>query len=383
MASLIVVSSLFQFALAARLSLLRRIFTPVVAGTVIMLIAATVMPIVFDSLTDVPEGTSRAAAPVASAATLAVVAGLVLRAPPALRLWSPVIGIVVGCAVSAPFGLFDVQAILNAQWVGAPFRSWPGFDVTPGVEFWALLPAFVVVTLVGAIETIGDGVAIQRVSQRRPRATDFRVVQGALNADGVGNLLSGILGTLPNTTYSSSISLAEVTGIGARRVGIIIGAIFVVLAFFPKVAALLIAIPPPVVAAYITVLLGLLFVQGMKIIIQDGVDHRKAAVAGLAFWIGVGFQNQWIFPDLLGEGIPERAARERDDFRRSRRGHHDGVHGADRPTAQTSQCGIGRRGPAEVEQVPPGVRVESSVGLRFDGPSAPGGRGNPDQPIVG
>ena len=76
-----------------------------------------------------------------------------------------------------------------------------------------------------------------------------------------------------------------------------------VLAFFPKVTALLIAIPPPVAAAYITVLLGLLFVQGMKIIIQDGVDHRKAAVAGLAFWIGVGFQNQWIFPDLLGEGF--------------------------------------------------------------------------------
>ena len=129
------------------------------------------------------------------------------------------------------------------------------------------------------------------------------MVQGALNADGVGNFLSGILGTLPNTTYSSSISLAEVTGIGARRVGVIIGAIFVVVAFFPKVAALLIAIPPPVAAAYLTVLLGLLFVQGMKIIIQDGVDHRKAAVAGLAFWIGVGFQNKWIFPDLLGDGF--------------------------------------------------------------------------------
>ena len=303
MASLIVVSSVFQFALAARLSLLRRIFTPVVAGTVIMLIAATVMPIMFGSLTDVPDGTSSAAAPAVALATIVVVAALVLRAPPALRLWSPVIGIAVGCAVSAPFGLFDLQPILDADWVGVPFASWPGFDVTPDVEFWALLPAFVVVTLVGAIETIGDGVAIQRVSQRRPKATDFRVVQGALNADGVGNLLSGLLGTLPNTTYSSSISLAEVTGIGARRVGMIIGAIFVVLAFFPKVAALLIAIPPPVAAAYITVLLGLLFVQGMKIIIQDGVDHRKAAVAGLAFWIGVGFQNQWIFPDLLGDGF--------------------------------------------------------------------------------
>ncbi len=57
MASLVVVSALIQFALAARLSVLRRVFTPVVSGTVIMLIAATVMPIVFDMLGSAPEGT--------------------------------------------------------------------------------------------------------------------------------------------------------------------------------------------------------------------------------------------------------------------------------------------------------------------------------------
>ena len=104
--------------------------------------------------------------------------------------------------------------------------------------------------------------AIQRVSRREPKATDFRVVQGALNTDGLGILLSGIAGTLPNTTYSSSISLAEVTGIAARRVGIAIGVVFMVVAFFPKAAALVIAIPGPVAAAYVTILIGLLFVQG-------------------------------------------------------------------------------------------------------------------------
>ena len=303
MAGLIVISSLFQFVLASRLSLLRRIFTPVVSGTVIMLIAATVMPVLFDTLTAVPEGTSGAAAPVSAGVTILVVTGMVLRAPPAWRLWSPIIGIAVGSIAGAPFGLYDVDQVLDTSWVGAPVGSWPGIDVTPGQEFWALLPAFVVVTIVGAIETVGDGVAIQRVSQRRPRATDFRVVQGALNADGMGNLLSGLGGTLPNTTYSSSIALAEVTGISARRVGVIIGAVFVVVAFFPKFAALLIAIPAPVAAAYITVLIGMLFVQGMKIVIQDGVDHRKAVVAGVSFWLGTGFQNGWIFSDMLGDGF--------------------------------------------------------------------------------
>ena len=303
LASLVVLSSLFQFVLAARLSLLRRIFTPVVTGTVIMLIAVTVTPVIFGSLTDVPEGTGQAAAPLAAGVTLLVVVGMVLRGPPSLRLWSPIVGIAAGVAVSVPFGLYDVGAVAEAAWVGVPLGDWPGIDLTPGPEFWALLPAFVVVTLVGAIETIGDGVAIQRVSRRRPRATDFRVVQGALNADGMGNLLSGLGGTLPNTTYSTSISLAEVTGIGARRVGIAIGAVIFALAFFPKFAALLVAIPAPVAAAYILVLIGLLFIQGMRIVIQDGVDHRKAVVAGMAFWLGAGFQNGMIFPEVLGDGF--------------------------------------------------------------------------------
>ena len=303
LASLVVISSLFQFLLAARLSLLRRIFTPTVTGTVIMLIAVTVAPVLYDSLYNVPEGTDSVAAPLAAGVTLAVVVVMVLRAPPSLRLWSPIAGIAAGCAVGAPFGLYDVGAVADAAWFGVPFRDWPGFNLVPGTEFWALLPAFIVVTLVGAIETIGDGVAIQRISRRRPRATDFRVVQGALNADGMGNLLSGLSATLPNTTYSTSISLAEVTGIGARRVGVIIGVIIFALAFFPKFAALLIAIPAPVAAAYILVLIALLFVQGMKIVIQDGIDHRKATVAGVAFWIGVGFQNGWVFPDLLGDGF--------------------------------------------------------------------------------
>ena len=310
---------------------MRRIFTPVVSGTVIMLIPVTVMPIVFDTLKDVPDGASPAAAPAVAIVTLGIIAALVLRAPAAWRLWSPVIGIVAGCSVGAFFGLYDVQHVLEAPWVGVPLSGWPGLDLTPGVEFWALLPAFIVVTLVGAIETIGDGVAIQRVSRRRPRATDFRVVQGALNSDGVGNLLSGIAGTLPNTTYSTSISLAEVTGIAARRVGVAIGVIFLALAFFPKFTALLVAIPGPVAGAYFIVLLGLLFVQGMKIIVQEGVDYRKATVVGLSFWIGVGFQNQLVFPELLGDGVHGRVARQRHDVRRFGGDHTHGVHGANEP----------------------------------------------------
>ena len=301
LATLIVASALFQFLLAARLSLLRRIITPVVSGTVIALIAVTIVPIVFDMLDDLPAGTSPAAAPTCAAVTVGAIAALALRATGTWRLWAPMIGIGVGCVVAALFGVYDTERVAAAAWIGMPTNAWPGFDLQFDARFWVLLPAFVFVTLVGAIETIGDSVAIQRVSWRAPRATDFRTVQGAVNADGVGNLLSGLAGTMPNTTYSSSLPLAELTGVGARNVGVAIGLIFIGLAFLPKVTALLLAIPGPVVAAYLLVLLALLFIQGMKLVVHDGVDYRKSMIAGLAFWIGLGFQNRLIFAEQLGE----------------------------------------------------------------------------------
>ena len=301
LATLVTASALFQFVLSGRLSWLRRIITPTVAGTVVMLIAVTVMPIIFDTLVDVPDGTDAAAAPVSAAATMLVIVVLTLRASGVLRLWVPVIGLVTGCVVSSFFGLYDVQRIVEADWLGLPTSGWPGLDLGFGPTFWALLPAFVFVTLVGAIETVGDSMAIQKVAWRRPRATDFRVVQGAVAADGTGNLLSGLAGTVPNTTYSTSVAIAELTGVAARSVGVWIGVLFVAAAFLPKIAAALLAIPGPVAAAYITVLLALLFVLGMRMVVQDGVDYRKALIVGVSFWIGAGFQSQAIFADRLGE----------------------------------------------------------------------------------
>ena len=135
MASLIVVSSLFQFLLAAKLSLLRRIFTPVVSGSVIMLITATVMPAIFPLLGAVPEDTPSYAAPMIAVVSLAVLSAVILKGSPALRLWAPIGSIIVGCAISVPFGLYDMQVVADAAWVGVPFASWPGLDFTPGIEF--------------------------------------------------------------------------------------------------------------------------------------------------------------------------------------------------------------------------------------------------------
>ena len=301
LAGLMVVSSFFYVAVGAWLPLLRRIITPVVSGTVQMLIAAMVLPFALDRLKDVPEGASGAAGPCVGAVTLVVSTMLVLRAPRSWRPWSLLAGIAAGCAAAAPFGLYDFAQLSGSLWVGIPYSGFPGLDLTPSAGFWALLPMFLIVTLVQAIKGISDGVVAQRVALNEPRATDFRLVQGSLYANGAGILMSGIAGTPPTSTYSSfTTSLIHLPGVSARTVGFAMGGLLVILAFFPKVTGVLLAIPGPVMGGFLLFALGMFFVEGIQTLSRAGLDLQHAIVAGLAFSIGLGMQHRNILEDLLG-----------------------------------------------------------------------------------
>ena len=300
LATLIIAAALVQFVLAARMALLRKVFTPTVAGTVLILIPITLTPLILRKLAEVPTDASPAAGPVTAAVTLLVTLLIPLRFSGVMRLWAPAIGIVAGCLTAGVgFGIYDMTAVAEAAWIGLPDIAHPGVDLSFRPEFWALLPSFIMVTLVGAMDTLGDAIAIQRVSWRKPRAIDFRSIQGAIGADGVGNLLSGLAGTVPNTTYGMSIAVAELTGVAARRIGVCVGAVFVVLAFLPKFVTLIVTMPGPVVAAYYVILVALIFVFGMKILLSEGLDHRRGLVVGVAFWLGIAFQFDWIYPEYL------------------------------------------------------------------------------------
>ena len=300
LATLIVMASMVQFVLGAKMAMLRRVFTPTVAGTVLMLIPVSLAPIIFDKLTEAPAGAPESAALVTGIVTLAVVVLVALRLSGAWRVWAPAIGLAAGGLTGLAFGIYDLERVANAPWIGLPdFSGYPGLDLSFGSVFWALLPGFIIVTLVGAMDTLGDAIAIQRASWRKPRAIDFRSIQGAINADGFGNLLSGIGGTVPNTTYGASIAIAELTGVASRAVGVWVGILFIALAFLPKLVAVIVALPGPVAGAYLAIIVALIFVFGVKILTNDGLDYRKSLIVGFAFWVGLAFQFDMIYPELL------------------------------------------------------------------------------------
>lgn len=299
LATLVVISSFVPLVLSWRLSLFQRFLTPAIAGTIIMLIPITIMPAIFNLL-PAPGGPALAA-PLSALVTLLIISGITLKATGVLRLWGPVIGVVAGSVMGGFFGLYEFDRITAASWIGLPANVWPGFALDFGPAFWALLPAFLLVAVVSSIRTISSSVAIQRISWRKSRAVDFRAVEGAMTVDGISNLISGLVGTIPNTANTLGVSMAELTGVGARNVGVATGAVFIIMAFLPKVLAIVLAIPGPVIAAYFVVMLAALFLVGIKIVVRDGIDYRKGIVVGISFLVGVGFQSGIIFPEYISE----------------------------------------------------------------------------------
>ncbi|MFM1886895.1 MAG: hypothetical protein RL026_2052 [Pseudomonadota bacterium] len=302
LASLGAFSALVTFLFTWKLGALRRILTPAVGGTVMMLMALSVAPVVWGMLKKAPPAfQSGSALPAVMVCTIVPIVLVSLFAKGMLRLWAPLIGVAVGTVISAGFGLVDGSALAAAPWIGLPVIGWPGVSLEFGPEFWALLPAFAMISMVACIETFADSISVQRSSHREEQPIDFRRVQGSINADGAGSFIAALLGTVPNTVYSASVSVMELTGVAARRVGAWGGLFLVLLAFSPKVAAAVAAVPSIVAGSYIFVLLSMLFGHGVRMVAEGDLAFEEGLAVFLGFWVGIGFQGGFLFNERLPE----------------------------------------------------------------------------------
>lgn len=292
--------ALSTFAFTRWLPLLRRVLTPAVGGTVLMLMALSVGPVIWKMLMKPAGGAELTGGDgLIFLVTLVSITLILIFAKGMLRLWAALIGVLVGSAVAGAIGHLDVSRVMAAPWVGMPGSSWPGISVNWDIQFWSLLPAFVLISLVGCMETYADGISVQRIAHRKQRPIDFRAVQGAVNADGLGSMIAGILGTVPNTVFSTSVAVGEITGVASRRVGAWGGLFLLLLAFSPKVAAAVAAIPSQVAGAYILILVVLIFGHGIRLVTEEGMGFELGLAVCLSFWIGLGAQSGGLMNPLL------------------------------------------------------------------------------------
>lgn len=303
LAALVAVTGLFQVIVGMRLSGLRRLITPVVSSTILVLSIMSLVPVLAEAAGAGREGGRGAGALVCMLVALAVMVAVDRRGRASLKLWAAPIGVVVGIVVAMGFGIYDFDKVRAAPWFGLPAGGWRLFgpqvgDDPFGAAFFTLLPSFLILGLVVLIRTHGASILTQFVSWRRLLSIDFREVQRANTRLGLGSIACGLAGSLPVSASPLGIRFISQSRCASRRVGAMVAVPFLVVAMFPKAWAVVTAVPRALVVVYFVFILAPLLFRIAKWQRQSFRQARNLVLLGLpvlaALIIEIGFVD---FPD--------------------------------------------------------------------------------------
>ncbi|EGQ27258.1 NCS2 family nucleobase:cation symporter-2, uracil permease [Sporosarcina newyorkensis 2681] len=268
-----------------------KILPPIVVGPVIMVIGLAIAPTAINMASmiqvdgqDVYSGLHFSAAMV----TLASAVFCLMFFKGIISLMPVLIGIVVGYIYSAAIGILDFSKVVEAKWFAVPDMLIPGVDysfvVTP-----TLLIIMVPIAIVTIAEHIGHQLVLGKVVDRN--YIDNPGLHRSLLGDGIGTLISGMVGGPPKTTYGENIGVLAITRV--YSVYVIIGAaVFAIFfSFLGKVMALIATIPQAVLGGISILLFGIIASSGMRMLIDHKIDfdnQRNLVIASIILVIGIG-----------------------------------------------------------------------------------------------
>jgi xanthine/uracil permease len=302
LATLSILVAPVEFLMAYFLRFLRHIVTPVVGGVILLLVVLSLVPLslhewmgenhelFYGSWQNFLTGQI----------TLGVLLGLSLFGSKNQRVWAPILGLAAGLSVAWAFGLFNIPTPpMDFPWFGSFRGDWPGLTLDLGLEQLPVLGAMALLTMINGVQAIGNSMAIQQIAHRRPRPIDYGVVQGTMYADALGNVLSGIMGTVPNETYSENISIQKVTGVASRTVGVCGALLLIALPFSPKISLFLVHLPTPVFGGFLMGLAAMMLPTGLELVFSNGITHRTGLLVGVSVCIGLVAESGKFFNDLF------------------------------------------------------------------------------------
>ena len=277
---LVVVTGMSQIAAGFWLSSLRRFITPGFSITLVVLACISVLP-VFARAIDAPAGARWAGAvPVCMALTAAVIYAMNRLKSPVLKPWAPPAGLAVGAAAALAYGIYDVDLVADAAWIGLPASGWIPTGSIDLLAVAMLVPSFVILSLVQVARANSSSLMTQLVSGRL--VLDFREVQRANARIGAGSVLAGIGGTIPLGYSPAGPAALLQTGGDSRRIRAPLLALFVAVAASPKLQAALIAVPRALIVVYFVSVLVILVAKLVP------VSPFKGRGTPAVMWVPIG-----------------------------------------------------------------------------------------------
>ena len=215
-----------------------------------------------------------------------------------LRLYSVLMGLAAGYATAIASGLLGHEALERIS--REPWFDWP----RPGHFGWKFDPLmivpFLIATLSSTLKSVGDLSMCQKINDPAWTRPDLKPIGRGVMAIGLGNLCSGLAGGLGMSTSSSNVGLSISLGATSRVILFAVGGLMVALSFFPKIAAMVVLMPDPVMGACLVYASCYMLVAGFQLLCVKPMTLAESFVIGISLCFSFSVD---LAPQLF-EGLP-------------------------------------------------------------------------------
>ena len=285
----IIAVGLLVFLAAPFFAKLLRFFPPIVTGTLLTVMGTTLLSVsAGDIVAWADKATDDAAKASATFEALGFAFGTIAIIVIIQRLFkgfmgtlSVLLALLIMTAVAFAMGKTDFSGVGEASWLGI---TTPFYFGIPKFSLTALL-SMIIVMAVTAVETTGDVFATGEVVGKRITPRD---IANALRADGLSTLLGGVLNSFPYTCFAQNVGLVRLTRVKSRWVVTAAGVFMIFLGLLPKAAAIVAAIPQPVIGGASLAMFANVAVVGIQTLAKvDLRDNRNAVIVSTSIGLAL------------------------------------------------------------------------------------------------
>lgn len=295
--SLVIAAGVFLIlGLFGWLGVIRKLFTPIVTGTFLVLLALQVSKSLVDGVLGIGFRNRTTVSPeiiLLSVVLIGITLVLMFKGTGIIQSIAVLIGLVVGWVLYGVLGLVDPPRNHLPTFelpTFLPFGS-PKFHL--GVTITCVITAVILLSnLIASIQAFGTA------AEESPSNATYN--RGSL-ITGVGTALAGLFGVVGVVPLTAAASLVSLTGIASRLPFIIASAAVGLLGFFPFIGSWVATLPAPVGYAILFTVFGQLLGFGLRDYKKLALDQRDIFIIALAVLTGVGI---YFVPGTAWLGLP-------------------------------------------------------------------------------
>lgn len=304
-AALVLMSGAVAIAILFLIPRPETVFPSELAGVVVFLLGASLLPIMLNLMTSGGQTGAEASVLSTTISMLSFIAMVVValcRLPiaPFCVLIGGVVGVIL-VALLLPDRMLFSDVMASNSWLALPEPIPPRFE---GLSL-GLFIMFVVPILPGFTSALGHMVALQRAGDAAWTKVDGPPLRRGLLAFSLTTFATGLFGGMAAATSTACASLSIANRSLSRRIALAGAVMLCVLAFSPKIAALFTALPTAVVAAMLLYIAAIMLVTGCQLIVARMLDTRRTLVVGVGLIAGL---SVLMLPSVFETHLPALAS---------------------------------------------------------------------------